>query len=152
MYITVTLYWVYLIILWLFRLVCILCCGCFNLFCDVWVLVCGGGVLLCVGVLIIVWVFWYYMYVYLLCFVFLYRVYIWLRLCIYNLIRNGVGMSKHNCLCICFIMLTTTCSGHCGPSWGHKNLYRGKLYCVWSLVMVHILNFQRDLVVWFIHI
>ena len=60
-------------------------------------------------------------------------------------IRRGVGTSKHNCLCILFIMLTMTCFGHCGPSSGHKNVYRGKLHRVWSLLVVHILNFQRDL-------
>jgi len=42
MYIRVTLYWGYLIVLWLFHLVCILYCGCFNWFCDVWVSVYGG--------------------------------------------------------------------------------------------------------------
>ena len=31
-------------------------------------------------------------------------------------------MSEHNCLCICFIRLMTTCFGHCGPSSGHKNI------------------------------
>ena len=35
-----TLYWGYLIVLRLFYLVCILYCGCFNLFCDVWVCLC----------------------------------------------------------------------------------------------------------------
>jgi len=35
--------------------------------------------------------------------------------------RCGVGTSKHNCLLICFIRLTT-CFGHCGPSSGHKNV------------------------------
>ena len=38
-YISVTLYWGYLIVLWLFHLVCILCCGCFNWFCNVCVCV-----------------------------------------------------------------------------------------------------------------
>ena len=40
MYIRVTSYWGYLIVIWLFYLVCILYCGCFNLFCNVWVSVC----------------------------------------------------------------------------------------------------------------
>jgi len=35
MYIRVTLHWGYLVVLWLFHLVCILYCGCFNWFCDV---------------------------------------------------------------------------------------------------------------------
>jgi len=39
MHITVTLYWGYLSVLWLFHLVCILYCGCFNLFHNVWVCV-----------------------------------------------------------------------------------------------------------------
>ena len=39
-YISVTSYWGYMIILWLFYLVCILHCGCCNLFCNVWVCVC----------------------------------------------------------------------------------------------------------------
>jgi len=43
--------WGCLIVLRLFHLVCILCCSCLNLFCDVWVSV-------CVGVLTTVWVFW----------------------------------------------------------------------------------------------
>jgi len=44
---------------------------------------------------------------------------------------RGWSTSKHNCLLSYFIMLTTTCFGHCGPSSGHKNVYRGKLYRVW---------------------
>ena len=38
-------------------------------------------------------------------------------------VRNyeRVCTSKHNCLCIYFIRLTT-CFGHCGPSSGKKNL------------------------------
>jgi len=51
MYIRVTLYWGYLIVLWLFHLVCILYCGSLNLFCNVWLSVCGG-------VLTTVLVFW----------------------------------------------------------------------------------------------
>ena len=46
MHIKVTLYWGYLIVLWLFYLVCILYCGCFNLFCNMWVSV-GGGFVMC---------------------------------------------------------------------------------------------------------
>jgi len=38
-----------------------------------------------------------------------------------NLGREG-RRSKHNCLSILFIKLTT-CFGHCGPSSGHKNVY-----------------------------
>jgi len=34
--------------------------------------------------------------------------------------------------CILFITLTTTCFGQCGPSSGHKNVYRGKLHRVRS--------------------
>jgi len=48
MYIRLTLYWGYMILLWLFLLVCILYCGCFNLFYNLWVCVCEcvcGGVL-----------------------------------------------------------------------------------------------------------
>jgi len=46
---------------------------------------------------------------------------------------RGWGVrQKHNCLCILFIVLTTTCFGHRGPSSGHRNIYRGKLYRVWS--------------------
>jgi len=63
-----------------------------------------------------------------------------------------MGYVKTQLSCILFIMLTTTCFGHCGPSSRHKSVYRGNLYSVWSLVEVHILNFQRDLVVgWIIH-
>jgi len=47
----------------------------------------------------------------------------------YKQLGRGWGTSKHMS-CILFIMLTTTCFGHCGPSSGHKNVYRGKLYRV----------------------
>jgi hypothetical protein len=52
-YIRTTLYWGYVIVLWLLRLVCILYCSCFNWFCNVWVYVCvdfvmcGGSVNMC---------------------------------------------------------------------------------------------------------
>jgi len=46
--------------------------------------------------------------------------------------REGVGYVTTQMSCILFIMLTTTCFGHRGPSSGHKNVYRGKLYRVWS--------------------
>ena len=40
-------------------------------------------------------------------------------------------MSKNNCLVPYFIMLMTR-FGHRGPSSGHKNVYKGKLYRVYS--------------------
>ena len=40
-------------------------------------------------------------------------------------IREGVGYVKTQLSCILFIVLMTTCFGHCGPSWGHKKVYRG---------------------------
>ena len=43
----VAVYWGYLIVLWLFHVVCILCYGCFNWFCNVWVCVCVYLYLLC---------------------------------------------------------------------------------------------------------
>ena len=46
-------------------------------------------------------------------------------------VREGVGYVKIQLSFILFIMLTTTCFGHCGPSSGHKNIYRGKLRRVW---------------------
>ena len=80
LYIRLTLYWGYLIVLWLFHLVCIFCCDCFNVFCNMWVCVCGG-------VLTVVWVFWLYVYLYvftvfcIVCTVFLYCfVYVYLFL------------------------------------------------------------------------
>jgi len=61
-------------------------------------------------------------------------------------IRSGKGTSKHNCLCILFIRLTT-CFGHCRPSSCIKKLYNGeKIYSIRTLVVVHILRFQWDLV------
>jgi len=55
MYITVNLYWGYVIILWLFHLgvsctLFVLTCTvvCFNLFCKVWVCVCVGVLVICV--------------------------------------------------------------------------------------------------------
>jgi hypothetical protein len=48
MYIRVNLYRVYSIVLCLFYLVCILYCGCFNLFCNVWVCVVCEVCVVCV--------------------------------------------------------------------------------------------------------
>ena len=56
MYLRVTLYWRYLIVLWLFNLVWILYCGCFDLFCNVGVCVrvgfvtCGRFGNMCTGI------------------------------------------------------------------------------------------------------
>ena len=75
----VTLYWGYLIVLWLFHLVCILYCGCFNWFCNVWLCV-YVVVLRCVSVLVIcVLVFTVFLYC-------LYCVFVLFRLCIFILI------------------------------------------------------------------
>ena len=44
------------LVLWLFGLVCVLCCGCLNWFCNVWVCVCFvmcGYFDNCVGILVI---------------------------------------------------------------------------------------------------
>jgi len=41
-----------------------------------------------------------------------------------------VGYVKGQLSCILFIMLTSTCFGHCGSSSGQKNVYRGKLHTV----------------------
>jgi len=59
----VTLYWGYLIILWLFHLMCIFYCGCFNLFCNVWVCVgvfwqlcgCFGNMCTCIYCVLYYW-------------------------------------------------------------------------------------------------
>jgi hypothetical protein len=45
LYFSVTLYWGYFSVLWLFHLVCILYCGGFNLFCNVWFL---GNIFTCI--------------------------------------------------------------------------------------------------------
>ena len=50
-------------------------------------------------------------------------------------------MSKHNCICILFIRLTT-CFGHCGPSSGHKDIYNEKIYSIRTLVVVPILTYD----------
>jgi hypothetical protein len=42
-----TLHWGHLTVLWLFNLVFILYCGCFNLFCNLWVSVCVGVLVMC---------------------------------------------------------------------------------------------------------
>ena len=39
--------------------------------------------------------------------------------------REGVGYVKTQLSRILFIMLTTTCFGHCGLSSGHKKMYVG---------------------------
>ena len=71
MYIRVTLCWGYLFILWLYNLLCLLYCCCFNFFCNVWV-----SVLVCVGVLVICLlvftVFCIVCTVFLYCFVYVY--------------------------------------------------------------------------------
>ena len=45
-------------------------------------------------------------------------------------VRERVGYVKTQLSCTLFIMLMTTCFDHCGPSSGHKNVFRGKLYRV----------------------
>ena len=40
---------------------------------------------------------------------------------------GGGGVRQNKTAFILLIMLTT-CFGHCGPSSGHKNVYRGNLY------------------------
>jgi len=40
-------------------------------------------------------------------------------------IREWVRYVTTQLSCILNIMLTTTCFGHCGPSSGHRNVYRG---------------------------
>jgi hypothetical protein len=47
-----------------------------------------------------------------------------------DVVREGVRYVRTQLSCILFIMLTTICFVHCGPSSGHKNMYRGKLYTV----------------------
>ena len=69
MYIRVTQYWEYLIVLWLFHLVCILNCSCFNLFCNVWVCACVGVLVICV---LVFTVFCIVCTVFLYCFVYVY--------------------------------------------------------------------------------
>ena len=71
-------YWGCLIVLWLFYLVCILYCGCFNLFCNVWVYVCVGFVMCgCFGNMCTC------IYCVLYC---LYCMFVFFRLCIFILI------------------------------------------------------------------
>ena len=113
MYIRMTLYWDYLIVLWLFYLECILYCGCFNLFCNMWVCVCVGFVMcgcvyvwvcVCVGFVmcgcVYVWVFWQ------LCGCFgnmctcIYCVFIMFSLCIFIL-----GMLLFNFVSYVFLLL-----------------------------------------------
>ena len=68
-----TLYWGYLTVLWLFHLVCILYCCCFNLFCNVWVGVCGGVLVICIlafAVFCIVYTVFLYCFVYVYLFLF----------------------------------------------------------------------------------
>ena len=71
--IRVTLCWAYLIVLLLFHLVCILRCGCSNLFCNVWVCVCVGSVKcgcfgnMCTCIYCVLCCFFMYIYSYLFC-------------------------------------------------------------------------------------
>jgi hypothetical protein len=39
------------------------------------------------------------------------------------IVREGVRYVRTQPSCVLFIMLMTTCYGHCGPSSGHKNVY-----------------------------
>jgi len=73
LYIMVTLYSGYLIVLSIFHLVCILYCGCLNWFCDVRMCVCVCVLVTCVLVFT----------VFLYC---LYRVFVLFRLCIFILV------------------------------------------------------------------
>jgi hypothetical protein len=75
MHIRVTLYWGYLIVLWLFHLVCILYWGRFDLFCNVWMCVCVGFVMCgCFG----------NMYTFIYCVLYrLYCVFVFFRWCIF---------------------------------------------------------------------
>jgi hypothetical protein len=61
--------------------------------------------------------------------------------------KESVGPSKPTDLCILCI-ITTTCFGRCRPSSGHKFYHKGKLYRLKVLVVVQILSYQRDLVVY----
>ena len=49
------------------------------------------------------------------------------KMSLYPSLREGVGYVKTQLSCILFIMLTTTCFGHCGPSSGHK-MYKEENY------------------------
>ena len=69
-----------------------------------------------------------------------------------DLLERGWVRQKTTVLYLVIIMMTTTCFDHCGPSSVHKMYKGGELHSVHSLAGVHILNFQRDLVVWFISI
>jgi len=109
MYIRVTLYWGYLIVLWLFHLLCVLYCGCFNLFCNVWVnvyvcvCVCvfgGGGVFWKVGGGFGVWGGCFYFF-----FFFLFFVGGWcFDNCVGVLVLCVLVFTVLFVLCFCFVM------------------------------------------------
>jgi len=61
----------------------------------------------------------------------------------YKQLGRGWVHQNTTVLFLIIIMLTTTCFDHCGPSSVHKMYKGGELYSVYSLVEVHILNFQR---------
>jgi hypothetical protein len=94
MYIRVTLYWGYLIVLWLFHLVCILYCVCFNWLCNVCVCVCVGvckcgfcNVWVCVSVGFVMCGCFVNMCTCIYCVLYcLYCVFVLFRLCIFILI------------------------------------------------------------------
>jgi len=46
-------------------------------------------------------------------------------------------MSKHICLCILFIRLTTTCFGHCGPQWPKRVVSLINRECVSSKTSIN---------------
>ena len=93
--------WGYLIVLWLFYLVCILYFGCFNLFCNTWCICgfCNVWVCVCVGVLVMR-----------TC---IYCVFVLLRLCIFILFMLLFNFINYVflllCLCILIFMNVLFC-------------------------------------------
>ena len=111
MHIRVTLHWGHLIVMWLFHLVCILYCGCLNLFCNVWMSVCRGVRQLCGcfgNMCICIYCVWY----------FLYCVFVLLRLCVFIL--------------ICFIGTSVrTTATEWQHNFSNNNNNNNRIFCHW---------------------
>jgi hypothetical protein len=99
MYIRVTLHWGYLIVLWMFYVVCVLYCGCFNLFCNVCVCVCVcvcvwegcfGNMCACISYVLYCL---YYVFV-------LFRLYIFILICfVCTSVRTTATEWNSSCIC-----------------------------------------------------
>ena len=83
-------------VLRLFHLMCILCCFCFNLFCNVWVSVCVGVLVICVLVFTVCCIF---LLCFLYCFFYVYLFLFALSVLVWGLLPpsdNSIAVDNNN--------------------------------------------------------